>query len=143
MNPGCDYCKKETEAKVLKRCSKCLNAKYCSKECQISDWKKIHKSDCGNWQEEKTFIVSHLPKFKQLHAQMLKQKKPEIGVFRVSMDNKVKFNIGFVNSEKLKLLPTFAERVKSIDLQQNIVIFVSRDIEKPWNLHVFPVGQAH
>lgn len=39
----CDYCYKDCEAK---KCSKCLKRNYCSKKCQIKDW-RIHKSFCN------------------------------------------------------------------------------------------------
>ena len=39
---GCRVCGKE--GKML-LCSKCKNAKYCSKDCQVQDW-KVHKKDC-------------------------------------------------------------------------------------------------
>ncbi|KAL0489408.1 ubiquitin carboxyl-terminal hydrolase [Acrasis kona] len=31
---------------VKSRCSQCKFACYCSKECQVSHWKKVHKSEC-------------------------------------------------------------------------------------------------
>ena len=39
----CNNCNKTFE-KLLK-CSKCKKVKYCSRECQIADWKK-HKKNC-------------------------------------------------------------------------------------------------
>ncbi|XP_064620987.1 uncharacterized protein LOC135483865 [Lineus longissimus] len=33
-------------AEGLKTCSKCKMAKYCSKECQVKDWKASHKREC-------------------------------------------------------------------------------------------------
>jgi hypothetical protein len=30
----------------MSRCSKCKSVRYCSKECQVSDWKR-HKMDCA------------------------------------------------------------------------------------------------
>lgn len=133
MTSCCDGCKKENQS--IKVCSKCKNAKYCSKECQINDW-KTHKPECQNWQEEVLFITSHLSKFKDLHIKMLKKKQPEIGVFRISMDNTIKFNVGFVNSQQLKNIPTF--QCSGIDLAKNIVVYVSRTLDKTWNRHIFP-----
>lgn len=43
-NQGCSTCNKKPE-KIYK-CAKCGVAKYCSKECQIEDW-KIHKVNCN------------------------------------------------------------------------------------------------
>ena len=31
------------EVENLKRCSKCRIARYCGKDCQVQDWKKVHK----------------------------------------------------------------------------------------------------
>ena len=43
-NPKCcSYCKKPGTGKS---CAKCKTAKYCSKECQIQDWKEKHKIHC-------------------------------------------------------------------------------------------------
>ncbi len=43
--PCCAGCKKEaTKEKPMKHCAKC-KTKYCSRECQVADWKK-HKLDC-------------------------------------------------------------------------------------------------
>jgi hypothetical protein len=33
--------------KATKKCSKCMNIRYCSEECQTTDWKK-HKKTCAN-----------------------------------------------------------------------------------------------
>jgi hypothetical protein len=38
----CKVCRKEGK---MKKCSGCLQARYCSAECQQSDWKK-HKKSC-------------------------------------------------------------------------------------------------
>ncbi|KAF5379369.1 hypothetical protein D9615_006586 [Tricholomella constricta] len=48
-NPGCEICGK----KDISRCTQCLAASYCSKECQREDWKE-HKKTClslkgGTW----------------------------------------------------------------------------------------------
>ena len=41
----CSYCRKEDTK--LKKCAKCCTAKYCSKECQKSDWIVKHKAHCN------------------------------------------------------------------------------------------------
>ena len=41
MSNTCGICRKD----ATKRCVKCLSAWYCSRECQVADWKK-HKKDC-------------------------------------------------------------------------------------------------
>ena len=57
-NRVCDVCLQTVEKIFL--CQRCQHAKYCSKECQILDWKeKGHKKACKlmakeKWQKEKT-----------------------------------------------------------------------------------------
>ena len=42
----CAVCKKEPEVgQVLKRCTACFSVAYCSKKCQVKDWKR-HKEEC-------------------------------------------------------------------------------------------------
>ena len=41
MSNVCKVCRQLAE----KRCVKCLSAWYCSKECQVANW-KVHKKDC-------------------------------------------------------------------------------------------------
>jgi len=42
----CANCgKEETAAVKLLKCSRCKEAKYCSKKCQVSDW-NLHKKQC-------------------------------------------------------------------------------------------------
>ena len=31
------------EVENLKKCAKCRTARYCGKDCQVQDWKKVHK----------------------------------------------------------------------------------------------------
>jgi ankyrin repeat protein len=40
---GCDFCGSSTMK--LNKCSRCKNARYCSRDCQTKDYKK-HKKDC-------------------------------------------------------------------------------------------------
>ncbi|KAI8854682.1 hypothetical protein BC829DRAFT_379417 [Chytridium lagenaria] len=43
----CDGCgKRETKTDEWKKCAKCSFNAYCSKECQVKDWKEQHKSAC-------------------------------------------------------------------------------------------------
>lgn len=39
----CDYCSVKT---ALYKCNNCKNAKYCSEECQRSDWENLHSETC-------------------------------------------------------------------------------------------------
>ncbi len=43
---NCKACKNSIAAHEIKRCAKCHMSYYCSKECQIKDW-KVHKTDCN------------------------------------------------------------------------------------------------
>jgi hypothetical protein len=44
MVPVCSYCTAPSDK--LNYCSKCKIMRYCSKECQVSDWKNGHKALC-------------------------------------------------------------------------------------------------
>jgi len=44
MNRRCS-CGKWENAKLFKKCSRCENIYYCSKECQVADWSE-HKQFC-------------------------------------------------------------------------------------------------
>lgn len=41
----CNHCKKSPPEVTLKKCAKCLEALYCSRDCQKADWKS-HKVVC-------------------------------------------------------------------------------------------------
>mmetsp|Transcript_7292 Transcript_7292/g.13828 ORF Transcript_7292/g.13828 Transcript_7292/m.13828 type:complete len:99 (+) Transcript_7292:2-298(+) len=43
LTSECEYC--GCSSKRLKLCSKCEKVRYCSRECQVSDYKK-HKKEC-------------------------------------------------------------------------------------------------
>lgn len=47
LENACANCKKpQSELSIpLKRCAKCQNMQYCSRECQLADWKS-HKKNC-------------------------------------------------------------------------------------------------
>jgi hypothetical protein len=45
----CTYCNSEGPKLELKKCSQCKLAQYCSKECQVVDWRAGHKKDCEMW----------------------------------------------------------------------------------------------
>ncbi|KAJ3029621.1 UNVERIFIED_CONTAM: hypothetical protein HDU68_011656 [Siphonaria sp. JEL0065] len=44
----CRRCKKTqtNDGKALLKCVRCGNAEYCSKDCQVQDWKAGHKQNC-------------------------------------------------------------------------------------------------
>jgi hypothetical protein len=42
----CNYCNSEGPKSELKKCSRCKSAHYCSKKCQVADWKAGHKKKC-------------------------------------------------------------------------------------------------
>lgn len=61
---SCAYsgCMNVETSKPFPRCSKCLT-RYCSKECQVLDWKVgQHKEKCQRYNEVKTHIESVLCK---------------------------------------------------------------------------------
>ena len=51
-----------SECEKLMKCSQCLSAWYCSKKCQIADW-KLHKKVCKTLQQNrKTAVANDLDK---------------------------------------------------------------------------------
>merc|ERR1712096_537006 len=42
VEPKCERC----QATATKRCSRCKAAWYCSRKCQVEDWKDGHASSC-------------------------------------------------------------------------------------------------
>jgi hypothetical protein len=42
----CFYCNSESLELELMKCSQCKSAHYCSKKCQVADWKAGHKKNC-------------------------------------------------------------------------------------------------
>jgi hypothetical protein len=51
---SCENCNKVAEGvePPLKQCSDCMCVAYCSRECQVSHWKKQHKHDCARMKVE-------------------------------------------------------------------------------------------
>ena len=47
----------ESSTLVLSVCAKCMVVQYCSRECQISDWKAGHKQICSQVEEERVVAV--------------------------------------------------------------------------------------
>jgi hypothetical protein len=60
-SPGCDKASEELEEGVtLKKCGKCHDVSYCSKECQKGHWlkhKKLYKTPKQQEDEEKTKLA--------------------------------------------------------------------------------------
>ena len=42
----CNYCKKVQGEVKFDVCSACKKTYYCSKDCQVKDWKAGHKAQC-------------------------------------------------------------------------------------------------
>ncbi|KAJ7131548.1 hypothetical protein C8R43DRAFT_1133766 [Mycena crocata] len=62
----CSVCKKKPAgaAPEYKKCARCLIARYCSKACQVADWKTLnHKESCGD-----SASANHLKLIKRLVA---------------------------------------------------------------------------
>jgi hypothetical protein len=61
MEGKCDLCKKEA---ILKKCTACGIFAYCSKNCQVKDWKDKHSKNCAFLPENLrgfTFIYTYNP----------------------------------------------------------------------------------
>ena len=62
---------------ILKQCANCQHFKYCSPECQKSDWKKFHKlGECRIYAKHGSKITSNFARF-ALRLLLLHQKRPE------------------------------------------------------------------
>jgi hypothetical protein len=49
----CCYCSSEGLKLELKKCSQCKSVQYCSKECQVADWRAGHKKECEIMKQER------------------------------------------------------------------------------------------
>jgi hypothetical protein len=45
----CRYCNSEKLKFELKKCSQCQLVQYCSKKCQLADWRAGHKKECEEY----------------------------------------------------------------------------------------------
>eukprot|EP00092_Neocalanus_flemingeri_P035530 GFUD01038674.1.p1 GENE.GFUD01038674.1~~GFUD01038674.1.p1 ORF type:complete len:406 (-),score=128.53 GFUD01038674.1:125-1342(-) len=80
--------KQPADKNILKRCSKCKFLYYCSKECQVEHWVKVHKQHCKYLAELKVMAQSrHDPlscpgckeEAKVGPVEMAKQDNPTLG----------------------------------------------------------------
>jgi hypothetical protein len=55
-NKKCDFC--GSSSYRLKVCSKCWKGSYCSRQCQVQDYKK-HKKECHGKTEEDAQLTLH------------------------------------------------------------------------------------
>ncbi|CAB9507617.1 expressed unknown protein [Seminavis robusta] len=54
---NCGKTARDVGKKDLHLCTKCLDALYCCKECQLSHWKRQHKKDCAKQEQELGLLV--------------------------------------------------------------------------------------
>ena len=54
----CSLCCKNAQETKLKKCSGCLEVRYCSKECQATAWYKGHKVSCKDFGGLKEMVAS-------------------------------------------------------------------------------------
>jgi len=54
----CSLCCKNAQETKLKKCSGCLEVRYCSKECQTTAWYKGHKVSCKDFSGLKKMVTS-------------------------------------------------------------------------------------
>jgi hypothetical protein len=60
ISASCFHCGISADSSKLSRCTKCLQSKYCSKECQRDCWKGAHKMLCP--QSETLLKLASLPR---------------------------------------------------------------------------------
>ena len=55
----CEKCSANARdlGRELLACTKCLDAVYCSKECQVSDWKAKHKRECPDRERQLGLVL--------------------------------------------------------------------------------------
>lgn len=75
---SCYNCNKKQESldERLKRCSRCLQATYCSTQCQKKHW-KLHKPQCVNVTKAPSISVTRVVKEKGLIIYLLPGGKPD------------------------------------------------------------------
>lgn len=70
---SCEHCGKRSSelGYELLQCTRCLSACYCSKECQIADWKKgNHKQECPERKKQGELVLGEAMKVPEGLANM-------------------------------------------------------------------------
>ena len=57
----CSKCRRTTPDRELKQCAGCFVARYCSKKCQVKDWKRGHRDDCAEIRKGRSVLYDYLP----------------------------------------------------------------------------------
>ena len=58
---SCSKCKRNTPDRELEQCAGCSVARYCSKKCQVKDWKRGHRDDCAEIRKARSVLYDYLP----------------------------------------------------------------------------------
>lgn len=58
---ACCWCGR---AKPTHRCKRCAVAMYCSRDCQVQDWRKRHKNECEMWDLIETAVTASMARRK-------------------------------------------------------------------------------
>mmetsp|Transcript_9202 Transcript_9202/g.13622 ORF Transcript_9202/g.13622 Transcript_9202/m.13622 type:complete len:219 (-) Transcript_9202:222-878(-) len=59
----CEVCNQKKPSSVFKACSQCYSSYYCSKSCQIKDWKEKHKKICKRNPTRSIFTEYHISEY--------------------------------------------------------------------------------
>lgn len=62
---SCEHCGKHSSklGYELQQCRRCLAAYYCSRECQIAEWKKKHKWECAEREKQGGLVLGEAVDF--------------------------------------------------------------------------------
>ncbi|GFH55150.1 hypothetical protein CTEN210_11626 [Chaetoceros tenuissimus] len=120
----CLKCKKVDHSKQMRVCAKCKFVSYCSKECQVEDWKD-HKVDCGSFDQpkckiERKFTRKFLAKHQHLLIEKLKSASVETGLETMELAIDLDFcGSGHVIAPAMRELPEFAIEQATYCLHQS------------------------
>ena len=132
----------------LKRCSKCQEAYYCSKDCQIVHWKKTHKKLCQHME-----TLSQLAKFDFSHFtgcidwSFVRPDTQSSHLHNETLYDLAQRSCGVEQLSKSQRLLTVLNRCKDLVLQSDsvssrILSFISIwDIEKERDEFIHPLSQ--